>query len=67
MLQHRMIHCSRSSLNVLVLTPLLLISVMLDPFHLEVPFSYILLSTSNLDPSSSPIQILILTATPSNF
>ena len=62
-----MIHCSRSSLNVLVLTPLLLISVMLDPFHLEVPFSYILLSTSNLDPSSLPTQILIMTPAPLSF
>ena len=49
-----MIHCSCSSLNILVLTPLLLISVMLDPFHLEVPFPYILLSTLDLDPSSPP-------------
>jgi len=43
---HRMIHCSRSSLNVLVLTPLFSISVLLDPFHLEVPCPYILLGTS---------------------
>ena len=58
---YKMKNCSRYSLNVLVLTPLFSISVMLNPFHLEVLFPYTLLSTSNLDPLSPPTQILIMT------